>query len=52
MNETRCLTTDELLTEAWQYFRAAKDAGDMAGECQWLEAVDFLLDRMNGEKAA
>jgi hypothetical protein len=50
MNETRCLSTDELLTEAWVFFRAAKDTGDMAGEAMWLEAIDALLDRPDARR--
>jgi hypothetical protein len=46
MNETRCLTTEQLLTEAWQYWRAARAAQDVAGEAVWGEALDALLDRL------
>lgn len=43
--ETRCLTLAEMLTDAWVYYRAARDNGDVAGEALWLEAFDCLLDR-------
>lgn len=36
----------ELLIEAWPFWRAARDNGDVAGEATWLEAFDVLLDRM------
>ena len=48
--ETKCLTVLEMLTEAWPYWRAARDNGDVAGEAQWSEAIDFLLDRKNAEQ--
>ena len=52
LTETRCLTTAELLTEAWVYYRAAADNGDDASRLKWLEAIDFLLDRPDVRRAA
>ncbi len=48
--ETRCLTVAEMLTEAWAYWRAARDNNDLAAMCQWDEAMDALLDRKNAEQ--
>lgn len=48
--ETRCLTIAEMLTDAWVFWRAARDRGDVAGEAVWAEAMDALLDRKNAEQ--
>ncbi len=39
------LTVREMLVSATQYWRAAKQDGDMYREALWLSALDNLLDR-------
>jgi len=44
---TQKLTHHQMLEQAWQYWRQARDCGEWcANECVWSEAIDVLLDRM------
>jgi hypothetical protein len=41
------LSIQEMLTESWAYWRAARDKGDVLEEDKWMSAIDHLLDRVN-----